>query len=370
MAGRTGPVESLGVTDSFWHGRRVLVTGHTGFKGGWLTLWLQHLGAQVHGISLAPPTDPSFFDAIRWSDAVSDNRIDIRDARAVHDAVKAARPSVVFHLAAQPLVRESYKDPAGTFATNVIGTVHVLDAARECPDVRGIVNVTSDKCYENDESGTEYTELDRLGGSDPYSCSKACAELVSTSYRRSFLTVGDAPRLASARAGNVYGGGDWAVDRVVPDCIRAFMRGENVVLRHPEATRPWQHVLDALRGYLLLAERLVKDPAAFGSAFNFGPPPGPAASVGELVAGVAARWGDGASWHVAGGTHPHEAMMLRLDSSKARRTLGWSPLIPLAEGLDLTIDWYREFVGGGGDMTSTSLAQIRHVESRVPASQS
>jgi len=355
------------VTGSFWTGRRVLVTGHTGFKGGWLALWLQHLGAHVHGIAIDPPTSPSLFEAIRWSDSLVDNRIDIRDAAAVSAAVAAARPSVVFHLAAQPIVRESYKDPAGTFATNVVGTVHVLEAARACPSVRGIVNVTSDKCYENDESGTEYTETDRLGGLDPYSCSKACAELVSTSYRRSFLMAAGAPGLASVRAGNVYGGGDWAVDRVIPDCIRSFARGEPVVLRHPEATRPWQHVLDALRGYLLLAERLVEDPRGFGEAFNFGPPPGPAASVGQLVAEIARRWGAGAAADIAAGEHPHEATMLRLDSAKARRTLGWQPVIPLADGLDLTVAWYREFVGGRRDMTATSLAHIRHIESRAAA---
>jgi len=348
----------------------VLVTGHTGFKGGWLTLWLQHLGAEVHGIALAPPTDPSFFSAIRWADSLTDQRIDIRDPGAIHRAVASARPSVVFHLAAQPLVRESYHDPVGTFTTNVIGTVHVLEAARACPEVRGIVNVTSDKCYENDESGAAYAESDRLGGSDPYSASKACAELVSTSYRRSFLSAGGAPKLASARAGNVYGGGDWAADRVIPDCIRAFRRGEDVVLRHPRATRPWQHVLDALRGYLLLAERLVADPDSCDPAYNFGPPPGPAASVGELVAGIASRWGDGVASRVADGDHPHEATMLQLDSAKARQELGWRPLIPLTEGLDLTTAWYREFVGGRGDMTDTSLAHIRHVESRAAASHS
>jgi len=362
-------VEGLGVSDSFWRGRRAVVTGHTGFKGAWLTLWLQHLGADVHGVALAPPTTPSFFDAIRWPHSLVDTRIDIRDGTAVSEAITAARPSVVFHLAAQPLVRESYRDPAGTFATNVLGTVHVLEAARACSSVDAIVNVTSDKCYENDESGTEYTEADRLGGSDPYSCSKACAELVSASYRRSFLSSDDAPGLASARAGNVYGGGDWAVDRVIPDCVRAFASGESVVLRHPEATRPWQHVLDALRGYLLLAQRLVEDPRPAWSAFNFGPSPGTAASVGQLVAEVAARWGNGASWRVAEGQHPHEAHMLRLDSTLARRTLGWHPVIPLADGLRLTVDWYREFLTGDGDMTETSLAQIRLVESRAAAKQ-
>jgi len=357
------------VKDSFWDGRRVVVTGHTGFKGGWLTLWLQHLGARVHGIALAPPTSPSFFDAIRWSGSLVDVRLDIRDGRAVDEAIAAARPSVIFHLAAQPLVRESYRDPAGTFATNVLGTVHVLEAARACPSVDAIVNVTSDKCYENDESGTEYAETDRLGGSDPYSCRGACAELVGTAYRRSFLSSADAPRLASARAGNVYGGGDWAVDRVIPDCVRAFANGEAVVLRHPGATRPWQHVLDALRGYLLLAQGLVEEPGPSWSAFNFGPPPGPAASVGELVAEVAARWGHGASWQLAGGQHPHEATMLRLDSTAARRTLGWTPMIPLADGLAFTVEWYRGFLAGTGDMTEKSLAQIRDVESRAAAIQ-
>lgn len=356
------------MSDSFWEGRRVVVTGHTGFKGGWLTLWLQHLGARVHGIALAPPTSPNFFDAIRWPGTLTDARLDIRDRRAVDEVIAAAQPSVIFHLAAQPLVRESYHDPVGTFATNVLGTVHVLEAARACASVDAIVNVTSDKCYENDDSGTSYVETDRLGGADPYSCSKACAELVGASYRRSFLASADTPCLASARAGNVYGGGDWAVDRVIPDCVRAFCSGEAVVLRNPAATRPWQHVLDALRGYLLLARRLVEEPGQEWSAFNFGPPPGPAASVGELVTEVAARWGNGASWRLAGGEHPHEATMLRLDSGAARRTLGWSPVIPLGDGLTLTVDWYRAFLSGGTDMTEMSLAQIREVESRAAAS--
>ena len=366
MAGRPGTVESLGVIgSSFWSGRRVLVTGHTGFKGGWLALWLQHLGAEVHGLALEPPSTPSFFDSIRWPKPLVDSRVDIRDPQAVRRTLEAAEPSVVFHLAAQPLVRESYLDPAGTFATNVMGTVHLLEAARGCPSVRTVINVTSDKCYENDESGTEYTEGDRLGGADPYSCSKACAELVSTSYRRSFLTSDASPGLASARAGNVYGGGDWAVDRIVPDCIRAFTRREPVVLRRPEATRPWQHVLDALRGYLLLAERLTEHRDLFSSPYNFGPPSAVSASVGALVAGLAERWGGGASCRVAGGHHPHEATTLRLDSDKAARTLDWKPLIPLAEGLDLTVDWYRQFVGGASDMTETSLSQIRFLEARA-----
>jgi CDP-glucose 4,6-dehydratase len=359
-------VESLGVIrPHFWSGRRVLVTGHTGFKGGWLTLWLQHLGAKVHGLALAPPSDPSFFDSIRWPMPLVDNRVDIRDSNAVRRTLAAAEPSVVFHLAAQPLVRESYVDPEGTFATNVMGTVHLLEAARTCPSVQAVINVTSDKCYDNDESGTEYTESDRLGGADPYSCSKACAELVSTSYRRSFLTSDSSPGLASARAGNVYGGGDWAVDRIVPDCIRAFASGEPVVLRRPEATRPWQHVLDALRGYLLLAEQLTERPTVFSSPFNFGPPSGVSASVGDLVAGLAERWGGNASWQVAGGKHPHEATTLRLDSDKAARTLNWQPLIPLSEGLDLTVDWYRQFASGACDMTETSLSQIRSLEARA-----
>jgi CDP-glucose 4,6-dehydratase len=359
-------VESLGVIEkSFWSGRRVLVTGHTGFKGGWLTLWLQHLGAQVHGLALAPPSTPSFFDAIRWPKPLVDSRVDIRDPEAVRRTLEAAEPSVVFHLAAQPLVRESYLDPAGTFATNVMGTVHLLEAARRCPSVRTVINVTSDKCYENDESGTEYTESDRLGGADPYSCSKACAELVTTSYRHSFLNSDASLGLASARAGNVYGGGDWAVDRVVPDCIRAFARGEPVVLRRPDATRPWQHVLDALRGYLLLAERLTEHRSMFSEPFNFGPPAGGSASVGDLVAGLAERWGGAAAWRIAGGQHPHEATTLRLDSDKAARTLDWQPLIPLPEGLDLTVDWYRRFVTGASDMTETSLSQIRFLEARA-----
>ena len=319
----------------------------------------------MHGLALDPPSTPSFFDSIRWPLTLTDSRVDIRNPEGVRRTLEAAEPSVVFHLAAQPLVRESYLDPAGTFATNVMGTVHLLEAARACPSVRTVINVTSDKCYENDESGTEYTESDRLGGADPYSCSKACAELISTSYRRSFLTSDASPGLASARAGNVYGGGDWAVDRIVPDCIRAFTRGEPVVLRRPEATRPWQHVLDALRGYLLLAERLTEHRNMFSEPFNFGPPAGVSASVGDLVAGLAERWGGGASCRVAGGHHPHEATTLRLDSDKATRTLAWRPLISLTEGLDLTVEWYRKFASGASDMTETSLSQIRFLEARA-----
>lgn len=333
---------------SFWRGRRVFLTGHTGFKGSWLSLWLQSLGAEVHGFALAPPTSPALFDAADVASGMESTLGDVRDAGAVRDAMARARPEVVLHLAAQPLVRLSYAEPVETFATNVMGTVHVLDAARRTPGVRAIVNVTTDKCYENREWVWGYREDEPMGGHDPYSSSKGCSELATAAWRRSFFSGDAGPFLASARAGNVIGGGDWAVDRLVPDTLRAFDRAERVVLRHPDATRPWQHVLEPLRGYLLLAQRLADEGRAFAQAFNFGPAEDDAKPVRWIVERIAARWGGDAAWSLDAGDRVHEAGWLKLDASRAAHALGWRPRWPLPVALDRIVDWHRAWRAGTG----------------------
>lgn len=339
----------------------VLVTGHTGFKGGWLSLWLAALGARVHGLALDPPTRPSFYEAVGLGRVLaSDRRCDIRDAAHLAVAFAAARPRIVFHLAAQPLVRESYRDPAGTFATNVMGTVHVLEAVRRTPSVEAVVVATTDKVYENREWPHPYREPDRLGGRDPYSASKAACEMAVASLRASYFGAGGHPaRIATARAGNVIGGGDFAADRLVPDCLRAFAQGEPVRLRYPGAVRPWQHVLEPVRGYLLLAVRLVgPDGADAAQAWNFGPDPEGDAPVGAVAARVAALWGPEARVvHDEAGDHPHEAGLLRLDSTPARLRLGWRPRLALEDALARTVAWHREFASGA-DMNAVTRAQI------------
>lgn len=344
-----------------WRGLDVLVTGHTGFKGGWLCLALDALGARVHGLALDPPTTPSLFETADVASRLArDTRGDIRDAALVADAVRAARPSVVFHLAAQPLVRESYRDPIGTFASNVMGTAHVLDAVRQAESVAAVVVVTTDKVYENEEWPHPYRERDRLGGHDPYSASKAACEIATASLRASFFGAGRHPaRIATARAGNVIGGGDFAPDRLVPDCLRAFARGEPVRLRHPSAVRPWQHVLEPIAGYLALAERLLgADGEAFASAFNFGPDPAGDAAVGHVAERLAALWGEGASVaRDTDGGHPHEAGTLRLDSTLARLRLGWRPRLDLDAALALTVDWHRAHARGE-DVAALTRTQI------------
>jgi CDP-glucose 4,6-dehydratase len=366
-------MESLGIIDRpFWKGKRVVVTGHTGFKGAWLALWLRELGAHVIGISDKVPTTPSLYEAITWGEHVESYELDIRDGEKLATAISRAKPEIILHLAAQSLVRASYQDPVGTFATNIMGTIHVFEAARRCPSVKAVVNVTSDKCYENQESSHAFREGDRIGGRDPYSCSKACAELVTTAYQRSFF-IGDAHRstgerrigLASVRAGNVFGGGDWSSDRLIPDCVRSFSTNTPVVIRNPESIRPWQHVLDAVRGYILVAQNLYAQPEAYSEPFNFGPDPLEAQSVASLVTGLTDRWGGSASWQRDAspeGTHPHEATLLRLDSTFAQRKLNWKQLIPLTQGLDLTVAWYRAFLGGD-NMTPFTIEQIKFVES-------
>jgi CDP-glucose 4,6-dehydratase len=347
-----------------WQNRRVLVTGHTGFKGGWLSLWLAARGAHVHGFALDPPTTPSFHEACGVAGVVADDRRgDLRDPAALDDCLAAARPEVVFHLAAQPLVRRSYREPLETFDANVMGTARLLEAARRCDAVRAVVVVTTDKVYDNREWDWAYRETEPLGGADPYSASKACAELVCESYRRSFLAAGGI-RLATARAGNVIGGGDWAADRLVPDFLRAVTAGEPLAIRAPRSVRPWQHVLEPLAGYLLLAERLLESDR-FAEAWNFGPAEDDARPVGDVVDELC-RLVPGARWHRDGADHPHEAGMLRLDSTKARQRLGWRPRWGLEEALARTIDWHRAWQGGA-DMAAVSLAQIQAFETAAAA---
>jgi CDP-glucose 4,6-dehydratase len=320
----------------FWRGRRVLVVGHTGFKGSWLSLWLHRMGASVTGLSLPPPTEPSLF-ALAGLDALIETQIgDIRDYPTVTAALTRWKPEVVFHLAAQALVRRSYREPIETFTTNVLGTVHVLEAIRATPSVRCTVVVTSDKCYENREWPWAYREIDPVGGHEPYSASKGCAELVAASYRHAFVRA-----IATARAGNVVGGGDWAEDRLLPDCIRALKSGEPIAIRNPHAVRPWQHVLEPLCGYMILAERLTETPARFGDAWNFGPPGDVAQPVGWVASRVVEHWGERATWNVVSGDGPHEAEALIVDPSKARARLGWTPRLTLSEALRWTVDWYR-----------------------------
>jgi CDP-glucose 4,6-dehydratase len=347
------------IDPDFWAGRRVLLTGHTGFKGAWLSLWLQALGARVSGLAPGPPTRPSLYELAGIGARMDRERaIDVRDAEALRGALREARPEVVLHLAAQPMVRRSLRDPALTYAVNVLGTVNVLEAVRlQAGDVRAVVVVTSDKCYENPgDRSRRFVEGDPLGGSDPYSSSKACAELVTASYRRSFFSTEDAPRLASARAGNVIGGGDWGEDRLIGDIVRAVRARETVKVRNPDAVRPWQHVLNPLSGYLLLAQELCGSPPA-AQAWNFGPRDGDARTVGWIVERLEALWGGALRWELDGAENPPEASHLALDSSKAERELGWRAEWDLGEALQRIVQWH-EAERGGEDMRGTSLAQI------------
>jgi CDP-glucose 4,6-dehydratase len=336
---------------AFWSGRRVLVTGDTSFKGAWLALWLTELGATVIGFADGVPTQPSLWEAARVGNVVEHHDGDVRDAARVAEVVAAAAPEVVFHLAAQPMVRRSYAAPAETYATNVMGTVHVLDALRQAASVRVGVIVTTDKVYDNREWPWGYREDEPLGGHDPYSSSKAAAELVTAAYRASFFGGDGAPAIASARAGNVIGGGDWGEDRLVPDVFRAVAAGEPVRIRNPHAIRPWQHVLNPLSGYLRLAERAWAEPRAFGRAYNFGPADDDVRPVGWIVEQLAVHS------VIDDGPHPHEAHWLKLDSSLARTTLDWAPPWDLAEGLRATADWYRAH-RAGEDVLALTRAQI------------
>ncbi|CAN5737742.1 CDP-glucose 4,6-dehydratase [soil metagenome] len=342
----------------FWRGKRVFLTGHTGFKGGWLSLWLQSLGATVRGLALAPPSEPALFDVARVGEGMSSVIGDIRSLDTVCQAMAGFDPEVVIHMAAQPLVRLSYSEPVETYATNVMGTVHVLEAVRRTGSVRCVVNVTTDKCYENREWVWGYREDEPMGGHDPYSNSKGCSELVTSSYRRSFFEKSGVA-LASARAGNVIGGGDWAADRLVPDILRAFERREPVRIRNPRSTRPWQHVLEPLAGYLTLAEQLWAQGQAVAQGWNFGPQDDDARPVQWIVERMVQQWGQGAAWSLDSGDHPHEAHYLKLDISKARQSLGWRPRWNLDTALTQITQWHRAWLDAQ-DMRSLCLAQIQH----------
>ncbi len=343
------------VSEAFWKGRRVFLTGHTGFKGSWLALWLSQMGAKVTGFSLAAE-NPSLFVQARIGDLVSHVEGDIRDLAALESAMADAQPEVVFHLAAQPLVRLSYENPVDTFATNVQGTVHLLDACRRMKHLCSIVCITSDKCYENREWIWPYRESDPMGGHDPYSASKGAAEIVIAAYRRSFFQAEQKVGLASVRAGNVIGGGDWAADRLIPDIVRALIAGDQLQLRAPGAIRPWQHVLEALGGYLMIAQHLAKGQDWAATSWNFGPADSDTQPVGWIADRMIEAWGRG-SWDNCQAPQPHEANILKLDCSKARSQLGWKPVLGLEGALQWIVDWHRA-VADGADARSFTVAQL------------
>jgi CDP-glucose 4,6-dehydratase len=351
------------INPDFWHGKRVLMTGHTGFKGSWLSLWLQSMGATLRGIALEPPTEPALFEVARVAEGMEHRVTDIRDFEAVKAQMDDFQPEIVIHMAAQPLVRLSYSEPVETYRTNVMGTVHVLEAARHSGSVKAIVNITTDKCYENREWVWGYREDEPMGGHDPYSSSKGCAELVSSAYHKSFLQEAGIA-MATARAGNVIGGGDWALDRLVPDILRALEKHEPVLIRNPHAIRPWQHVLEPLSGYLQLAERLYLHGQRDAEGWNFGPRDQDARPVQWIVEHLCEHWGGGASWTLQPGDHPHEASFLKLDISKARQRLHWTPRWSLEVALKQITEWHQAWLKGQ-DMRSICLNQINQYRSSL-----
>jgi len=356
----------VSVTSDFWLGKRVFLTGHTGFKGSWLSLWLHDLGAQVFGYALAPPTNPNMFEVSGIEERLAGHTIgDVRDADALANAMGRARPDIVIHMAAQPLVRLSYSVPVETYAVNVMGTVHLLEAARRLGSVTALVNVTTDKCYQNNEWEWGYRENEPLGGYDPYSNSKACSELVTTAYRSSFHAEGR-PWIGSGRAGNVIGGGDWALDRIIPDALRALDAGMPLQVRHPGAIRPWQHVLEPLAGYLLLAEKLAIEGAAFAQGWNFGPADTDARPVGWILEQIAAL-APAFAWGADNSPTVHEAGFLKLDSSKARTRLGWAPRLRLATALEMTVAWHQAWRAGEDMATVSGLQIARYMTERCDA---
>lgn len=329
----------------FWHGRRVLLTGHTGFKGSWLSLWLQSMGSHLCGLSLKPPTQPALFDVLQLAKGMEHHIADIRNYSTVEALMREFQPEIVIHMAAQPLVRLSYDQPIETYQTNVMGTINVLEAVRNSATVKTVINVTTDKCYENKEWIWGYREDERMGGHDPYSNSKACAELVSSAYRKSFLEEAGIA-LATVRAGNVIGGGDWAKDRLIPDIFRAIEKGEPALIRNPHAVRPWQHVLESLSGYLTLAEHLHLNGQTYAEGWNFGPNSADTKPVQWIVEHICREWAEGATWRVQPGDHPHEANSLMLDISKSKARLNWSPRWPLETALTHITNWQRAWLSG------------------------
>ncbi len=334
------------IDTAFWKDKRVFITGHTGFKGSWLCLWLHRLGANVYGYALQAPTDPSLFELGNINGFIRSTISDVRDGESVSKALLAAEPEIVIHMAAQPLVRDSYQIPVDTYSINVMGTVNLLEAVRKCRSVKAVINVTTDKCYENKEWVWGYREHERLGGYDPYSNSKACSELVTAAYRSSYFNPAAYSNhgvgIATARAGNVIGGGDWASDRLIPDCIRSLLKGEKIFIRNPQAIRPWQHVLEPLSGYLILARMLCEDGARYSEAWNFGPEEKDARPVEWLVRSLCSKWGDG-RYEIDKGNHPHEAHYLKLDCSKVKTRLGWRPRWGLDQALDSIVAWTHAY---------------------------
>jgi len=351
-----------------YNGKKVFITGHTGFKGSWLSLWLTSMGAEVCGYALAPNTDPALFDILKLKKRMRHIKADVRDFKKLQKELCSFAPDIVFHLAAQPLVRVSYKDPLETYQTNVIGTANLLETAKNCPHVKAVINVTTDKCYKNKEQDYAYKETDELGGYDPYSNSKACSELVTSSYRDSFFNPKDFGKkhnlaLASARAGNVIGGGDYSLDRLLPDFVKAIENGEEIILRNPNAVRPWQFVLEPLYGYLLLGKKLLEGNVKFASAFNFGPYDSSIITVESVVKTAIASYGKG-NYSIDKGVHPHEATLLKLNNEKAEKELSWKPIYSVKEAIEKTIDWYKAY-DDGENMFEFSLNQIKSFENLI-----
>ncbi len=366
MAKRSCAMEGMGMKREFWQGKRVFLTGHTGFKGSWLSLWLQQLGAELTGYALAPATTPNLFETAGVAAGMTSIIGDIRDPAKLMQAMQAAQPDIVIHMAAQPLVRYSYANPVETYSTNVMGVVYLLEAIRQTPSVHAVVNVTSDKCYENREWLWGYRENEAMGGYDPYSNSKGCAELVTSAYRNSYFNPADYQRhgvaLASARAGNVIGGGDWAEDRLIPDIMRSIEQAKPVQIRSPHAIRPWQHVLEPLSGYLLLAEQLFSSGSEFAEGWNFGPRPQDAQPVAWIVDTLTRIWGQGASYQIdPAGADLHEAHYLRLDCSKAQTRLDWQPRWTLHTALEHICSWHQAHLAGA-DMQDITIQQIKAFE--------
>lgn len=350
------------VDPQFWSGKKVFLTGHTGFKGGWLTIWLASMGAKISGYALSPSTSPNLYEAAKIASLCERSLIaDIRELNSLRKALVEAAPDVVIHMAAQPLVRYSYANPVETYATNVMGTVHLLESVRSCPSVRAVLVITTDKCYENKEWVWGYRENEPMGGYDPYSNSKGCAELVTAAYRQSFFSekayANHRVAIASARAGNVIGGGDWSEDRLIPDAITAFQTNQPLMIRSPQATRPWQHVLEPLSGYLVLAQALFERGANFSGAWNFGPQDSDARPVKEVIELLISQWGDTAVWQQDGALQPHEAHFLKLDCSKAKKALSWSARWSLEKAISAIVEWQRAY-SNGEDMLGVTRKQI------------